>query len=218
MNERFKSAQREEYSVFLSHSSRDRAAVDTVFEALQKAEKINDGLARCELGILFLSTSFLDPKAGWTKAEMNYFFHRRMSDKKRFLCINVDLTHEAIPPLLQDYRYVSLSDRDAMKQIVDAVRKRSASVVRRKYCYTKEYVKPRNLAAFTRLPRRVSRPAVLRLGSSGVATSARFNGLKSPALAMLKPRREGRSSALLDFPPALPSRKTAGLVTCGKAA
>jgi hypothetical protein len=85
--------------------------------------------------------------------------------------------------------------------------------VRRKYRYTKEYVKPRNLAAFTRLPRRVSRPAVYGWVAVASATSARFNGLKSPALAMLKAGREGRSSALLDFPPALPNRKTAGLVT-----
>jgi hypothetical protein len=146
MNERFKSAENTDFSVFLSHSSRDRAVVDRVFEELQKAEvsawydkyeirpgdsiteKINDGLAHCELGLLFLSKSFLDPKAGWTKAEMNYFFHRRMSsDNKRFLCVNVDLPHAAIPPLLQDYRYVSLHKPDAIKQIVESVRQRSIS-------------------------------------------------------------------------------------------
>jgi len=144
MNEQFKSVDTTDFQVFLSRSGRDRDIVDLVFDQLQRAEvgawydkyeiqagdsiteRINEGLAQCDLGILFLSRSFLDPRSGWTKAEMNYFFHDRMkSRKKSFLCINVDLAHDEIPPLLRDYRYISWEDSSALKQIVDAVRRSS---------------------------------------------------------------------------------------------
>jgi hypothetical protein len=79
----------------------------------------------------------------------------------------------------------------------------TASVVRRKYCYTKEYVKPRNLAAFTRLPRRVSRPAVLRLGNNWRRQSQPVStGLSRPALAMLKlEEKDAEAPYWISLPP-----------------
>lgn len=128
------------YSVFLSHSSADKPLVNGAFEALHKAgirawydryeiapgdsitSKINDGLSRSDLGLIFLSKSFLGRKTGWTMSEANFFFQQRMRDEsKRFIVVAVDLTHDEMPPLLQDYRYISAASPGFQADIVAAV-------------------------------------------------------------------------------------------------
>jgi hypothetical protein len=128
------------YSVFLSHSSADKPLVNGVFEALHKAgvrawydryeiapgdsitSKINDGLSRSDLGLIFLSKSFLGSKTGWTMNEANFFFQQRMRDEsKRFIVVAVDLSHDEMPPLLQDYRYISTASSGFQDEIVAAI-------------------------------------------------------------------------------------------------
>lgn len=129
------------FLVFLSHSSADKPLVDRMFETLHQAgvrawydryeiqagdsitSKVNEGLDRSDLGLLFLSKNFLNSKSGWTTAEANFFFQQRMREpSKRFIVVNLDLEHNAIPPLLQDYRYISWSSENAMSEIVNAVK------------------------------------------------------------------------------------------------
>ncbi|MBL3940549.1 toll/interleukin-1 receptor domain-containing protein, partial [Bacteroides thetaiotaomicron] len=80
--------------VFLSHSSRDKSIVDGVFNELHKAgirawydryeidpgdsitDKINEGLASSQIGLLFFSKNFIDSKSGWPTKEANYFFQK----------------------------------------------------------------------------------------------------------------------------------------------
>lgn len=128
--------------VFLSHSSKDKRIVDEVFEELQKlgvrvwydkyeidpgdsiTDKVNEGLSSSGLGILFLSKNFFDPSSGWPKSEMNYFIQKRMkTGLKNFICINLDISHEELPALLQDYRYINFSDEDAIIQLVHIIKK-----------------------------------------------------------------------------------------------
>lgn len=116
-------------NVFLSHSSSNKGAVDLVFSELQKlnvsawydryeikvgdsiTDKINEGLNSADLGVLFLSSDFLNSKSGWPMAEANFFFQKRMKDKSaKFIVVNIDLEHHQIPPLLQDYRYLHIAD------------------------------------------------------------------------------------------------------------
>lgn len=134
------------FLVFLSHSSVDKPLVDKAFEALHQAgvrawydryeiqpgdsitSKINDGLDRSNLGLLFLSSNFLNSRSGWTTAEANFFFQQKMREpSKRFIVVNLDLDHSAIPPLLQDYRYISWSSSNSMTEIVDAVKSAEAT-------------------------------------------------------------------------------------------
>lgn len=142
MDERFgKPIASAQFLVFLSHSSADKPLVDRVFQALHQSgvrawydryeiqagdsitSKINDGLDRSELGLLFLSKNFFNSKSGWTAAEANFFFQQRMRDpKKRFLVVNLDMEHHEIPPLLQDYRYISWASTGAIDEIVNAVK------------------------------------------------------------------------------------------------
>lgn len=129
------------FLVFLSYSTVDKPHVDRVFEALHKSDvrawydryeiqpgdsitsKINDGLDRSEIGLLFLSKNFFSSKSGWTTAEANFFFQQRMRDpKKRFVIVNIDMEHNEIPPLLQDYRYISWTSGDAIEEIVSAIK------------------------------------------------------------------------------------------------
>jgi len=129
------------YSVFLSHSSIDKPKVEIVFNELQKSnisawfdryqinpgdsitDKINDGLDKSKLGLLFLSKSFLDSKSGWTMSEANYFFQKRMRDKTtKFIVINMDLKHDEMPPLMQDYLYINYDDSDAINRIIDSIK------------------------------------------------------------------------------------------------
>lgn len=129
--------------VFLSHSSLDKALVGEVFSELQKqslkvwfdqeeilpgdsiTEKLNDGLSRSDIGVIFLSKNFLQSPSGWTEAEMNFFFQRRMRDpSKLFIVVNLDVSHQDLPPLIQDYRYIDASKGNVADNLIKAIQKR----------------------------------------------------------------------------------------------
>lgn len=126
------------YTVFLSHSSDDKVLVESIFKELQKDEikawfdkyeikagdsitdKLNEGLSNSDLGILFLSKSFLN--SNWAKSEMNYFFRQAMvSGKKKFIIVNIDLKIHEIPPLLQDYRHIDITRSEWMQELIAAI-------------------------------------------------------------------------------------------------
>ncbi|MBT2119561.1 TIR domain-containing protein [Dyella sp. LX-66] len=128
------------FTVFLSHSSKDKAFVDAAFEALHKAgvrawydryeiepgdsitTKINQGLDAAHLGLLFISDSFLSKEMGWPMQEANYFFQQRIRESaKKFVVVNLGLPIERLPPLLRDYRYIDGYAPDGYQQIVEAV-------------------------------------------------------------------------------------------------
>lgn len=132
------------FSVFLSHSSRDKPLVDAVFNELHKrdvrawydryeiepgdsiTDKINEGLANSKLGLLFFSKSFLDPRSGWPTKEANYFFQKLMRDgKKNFIVLNINLSVDELPPLLQDFRFIDMRSPSAITEVVDFVKKQS---------------------------------------------------------------------------------------------
>jgi len=76
------------------------------------------------LGLICLSKNFLN--SSWAKSEMNYFFQQRINqNKNNFICINIDLSHEEIPPLLQDYYYLDLRNTDWKTILTDTIRKKS---------------------------------------------------------------------------------------------
>ncbi|MCX8129327.1 MAG: toll/interleukin-1 receptor domain-containing protein [Clostridia bacterium] len=133
-----------DFIVFLSHSSKDKHTVDRIFYELQKSEirawydkyeidpgdsivdKINDGLAKSDVGIILLSKNFFNPTTGWTKSEMNYFIQKRMqAHKKEFVCVNIDLNHDELPPLIQEYRYIDFKQDDAINQLIQIIKKKS---------------------------------------------------------------------------------------------
>jgi hypothetical protein len=118
-----------DFTVFLSHSSKEKKIIEKIFSELQKSqiyawfdkyeiklgdsitEQINEGLERSDLGILLLSKNFIYSNSGWTMAEANFFFQGRMRKKrKNFFVINIDLEHDEIPPLMQDYKYINYID------------------------------------------------------------------------------------------------------------
>lgn len=129
--------------VFLSHSSKDKKIVDEIFNNFQIneisawydkyqiepgdsiTEKINQGLDKCDIGIICISNNFLNSSSGWTKSELNYFIQRRMRNPdKFFLIVNFDVPHDELPPLVQEYRYIDFSEKDAMEVLVNVVKKR----------------------------------------------------------------------------------------------
>lgn len=130
------------FSVFLSHSSRDKPLIDAVFNELHKADvrawydryeiepgdsitdKINEGLSGSKLGLLFLSKNFLDAKSGWPSTEANYFFQKLMRvGKKNFIVCNIDLAIDELPPLLQDFSFIDMKSPYAIAQLIDLVKK-----------------------------------------------------------------------------------------------
>lgn len=132
------------FTVFLSHSSRDKPLIDKVFNELHKADvrawydryeiepgdsitdKINEGLAASRLGLLFFSKNFIDAKSGWPSKEANYFFQKLMrEDKKNFVVCNLDLTIDELPPLLQDFRFIDMKSPTAIAELVDLVKRNS---------------------------------------------------------------------------------------------
>ena len=132
---------RDDINVFISHSSRDKSIVDNIFNELQLhqirawydkyeikpgdsiVDKINEGLENSDIGILCLSNNFLNSPSGWTKNELNYFIQRRMrSGMTDFICLNFDVKHEDLPPLIQDYRYIDMRESDAIGVLVDTLK------------------------------------------------------------------------------------------------
>lgn len=135
---------KDDFTVFLSHSSKDKETIDMIFNELQLYEirawydkyeinpgdsivdKINDGLENSSLGIICISKNFLDSSTGWTKSELNYFIQRRMrSGKTDFICLNFDVNHEDLPPLVQDYRYINMKDNNAINLLGETLREHS---------------------------------------------------------------------------------------------
>ncbi|MEJ9227728.1 toll/interleukin-1 receptor domain-containing protein [Priestia aryabhattai] len=123
--------------IFLSHSSKDKVIVDVIFNKLKQrkidawydkyeidpgdsiTDKVNEGLSKCTIGVMILSKNFFNEKSGWPKNEMNFFLSQRMrTNKKNFICINLDMQHEDLPPLLQDYRYIDYNEPDSIDQLV----------------------------------------------------------------------------------------------------
>ena len=131
-----------EIKVFLSHSSNDKKYIDTIFNELQVneirawydkyeiwpgdsiVEKINEGLENSDIGIICISRNFLDSSTGWTKSELNYFIQRRMrSNKKDFICLNLDVPHDELPPLVQDYKYIDIREPNAINLLVESLKR-----------------------------------------------------------------------------------------------
>ena len=42
---------------------------------------------------------------------------------KLFIIVNFDVPHDELPPLVQDYRYIDFSEKDAMEILVNVVKK-----------------------------------------------------------------------------------------------
>lgn len=129
-------------TIFLSHSSVDKPKVDEVYAYLHSkgirawydkfeidvgdsiTDKINDGLENSKVGLIFLSKNFLNSKTGWTKSEMNYFFTKKMREKeKKFFVVNLDLAHDELPPLLQDYKYFDFQSVDFFLALYTSLKK-----------------------------------------------------------------------------------------------
>ncbi|MGY0035154.1 toll/interleukin-1 receptor domain-containing protein [Pedobacter sp. NJ-S-72] len=138
-----KTEQNNTSSIFLSHSSIDKPLVEKIFLELQKedfnvwfdkfeidlgdsiSDKINEGLNNAKLGILCLSRSFLS--SNWAKSEMNYFIQQRIGkDNSNFICLILDLDHSEIPPLLQDYRYITIKESNWQQQLINYIKKRTS--------------------------------------------------------------------------------------------
>lgn len=84
-------------------------------------DKLNEGLGNSDLGLLCFSRNFLN--SNWAGAEMNYFFRQRMiTGKKSFIILNIDLELSEFPPLLQDYKFVSLQNDNWIQEIVSSIK------------------------------------------------------------------------------------------------
>lgn len=129
--------------IFLSHSSKDKQYIDLIFHELQKSEidawydkyqiepgdsitdRINEGLDASDIGIICLSSNFLNSSSGWTKAELNYFIQRRMqAPHKKFIILNFDVPHNEMPPLVQDYKYINFQEDGSIDTLINILKKR----------------------------------------------------------------------------------------------
>ncbi|SDG15723.1 toll/interleukin-1 receptor domain-containing protein [Chitinophaga filiformis] len=130
------------YKVFLSYSSKDKEIAEAIFKELQKEEvktwfdiievkygdsildRLNEGLAQSDLGVLCFSKNFL--AANWPKREMNYFLHERMSSNKiNFLILNLDLDLSDFPPLFRDYKHINLNQENWLEELINRIRELS---------------------------------------------------------------------------------------------
>ncbi len=130
--------------VFLSYSSHDKNIIDNFINDLQIhginasydkyeirpsdsiVDKINNGLDNCDAGIICVSKNFMNFSTGWTKSELNHYIKKRVrSGKSDFICLNFDVNHEDLPPLVQEYRYIDLRDDAAKSILIDTLKGKS---------------------------------------------------------------------------------------------
>ena len=142
------------WDVFISHASEDKKTIaEPLAEALQAAgltvwldkqqitlgdsisEKINEGLAHSEYGVVILSPSFFEKE--WTQKELGAFLAQETGDgRKRILPVLYDMTFgelKDIAPLLAGVRGALWSQGvdSVTSQIVQAVRGGAAPVTQR---------------------------------------------------------------------------------------
>ena len=130
------------FRIFLSHSSLDKTLIDKIFLELQKSEinvwydkyeieygdsitdKINEGLYNCGLGLICVSQNFL--RSNWAKREMNYYLQKQISSgENNLICINMDVSHNNLPPLIQDYRYLDFNNTNWIDELVAVIKKKA---------------------------------------------------------------------------------------------
>lgn len=129
-------------TIFLSHSSRDNKLVDNIYNRIINlgldvwydkfeinenddfVQKINEGLDKSHLGILFISNNFLSSTSGWTHAEMNYFIQKRISSGiSNLICVNIDVPRGKMPSLLQEYRFIEYTDK-GMQELLSILKRK----------------------------------------------------------------------------------------------
>src|SRR5262249_25557642 len=106
--------QRQEISVWLDRH--EISAGESIFE------RVNAGLETSRLGVLFLSPAYLNEESGWPRAEMNFFFQRRMRIRTPFIVYNIGIPHSSLPPVLRDYRYIRHGPA-GIRELVQAIRR-----------------------------------------------------------------------------------------------
>lgn len=98
------------YTVFLCYSGKDRLIINEIFDDFQKSEipcfyaeyeiqagdsivkKIDEGLKKSNLCIVFLSNNFINPETGWPESELNYFVNaKRTNGVKDIIYVNIGL-------------------------------------------------------------------------------------------------------------------------------
>lgn len=148
MNSQWRSGSNDNnFLIFLSHSSKDKKIVDKIFNEVQKSnikawydkyeiqpgdsitDKINEGLEDSNLGIICISNNFFNASSGWTSSELNYFIQKRMRLKKaNFICLNFDVPHDKLPPLLQDYKYIDMQQKDAIEILISVINEKMKEI------------------------------------------------------------------------------------------
>jgi len=127
--------------VFLCHSSKDKGVVDDLFEELQRHQvhawydkyeielgddvvaKIEQGLDKCPCGIIVISHNAIAPSASWPKAERTFLTDEQIRQRKKIVCLNIDLSHDEVPPLLRRLRYQLVSEPNALRNIAASIKR-----------------------------------------------------------------------------------------------
>jgi TIR domain len=125
--------------LFICHASEDRDFVRPLAEALSKEyekiwyseyelrigdpllDKIDEGLATCDFGIVVLSKPFFEKK--WPRAELAGLFARETRSRKIILPIWKDITEDevkAASPILASK--VGVSTRDGLPKVLEEIR------------------------------------------------------------------------------------------------
>jgi tetratricopeptide (TPR) repeat protein len=127
--------------VFCSHRSRDNERVRAIAAQLAAAgidpwvddweirpgddivRKINDGLAACDAGLLFVSSSTLE--SPWVSAEVSAMVYQRIQEGRCLIPVMID-ADAPLPPLLKPYARLGAGQVEAL---VDAIYGRSSKPV-----------------------------------------------------------------------------------------
>src|SRR5713101_7364416 len=122
-----------QHKVFCSHRSVDKPKVKEVAARLAAAgidpwvdeweirpgndfvQRINDGLAACDAGLIFFSSSSLG--SAWVSAEVSTIIYQRIQEGRCVIPVMID-ADAPVPPLLKPYARLGVEQVEAL---IDAI-------------------------------------------------------------------------------------------------
>ena len=134
-----------EPTVFLSYARTDLNIVRQVAEGLMHAgirvwldeaslkpgtewmQEIERELSASDVIVFFISPSSVE--SGWAKRELQVALHRQVSGEGGAVILPVLLEKADVPPLLRQFQYLDMQDKDVdkgVKRLVEAIRHSSA--------------------------------------------------------------------------------------------
>lgn len=142
----YKKMTRNNSTVFISHSSKDKELVVGPLNSYLQSEgigtwldsyeidagdniylKVNEGIENSKVGIFILTNNFFDSESGWPITEFSTFFMGAMKNNKEVLMVNAGVDQDKIHAMMKTYKYLSWDDGKGLPEIANVIKRKLSS-------------------------------------------------------------------------------------------